>query len=245
MPEKKGPSQSMKEWASAVGDISHDQDKEDLIRAFKRSRADGYAAIKELNLPTFESTRHADLTDFLEQFDTYIPDEKKHQWFVLLEPKDKLRDERIRRIGLEKSDIKEFVSSALESAGATAEEFNVTWAEDHEHKYGGNIIIKKDGSILVEFIPGNQGDVAGGTFDPKDRMTVTRDQFLKTFKYSFEDESLREKMFDTIMRIPHTGKNRDMEFVPGYYEFMMVERDEKKGIEPIFIDYHGDDVFIK
>lgn len=152
---------------------------------------------------------------------------------------------RYRKGGLASSDIRGFVESAISENNLNPEEFDVWIADNYPQIYGDNIIISTDGNVLAEFIHGNQGVMAEGRYNPAEhgeRYIVTRDPYTNSFRYSWDDAEapdgapLRELLHQTIMSIPHEGEGREMQFRPGYYEFMLTDKTGSGQLQPNFID---------
>ena len=107
--------------------------------------------------------------------------------------------------------------------------------------FGGTTVVDQKGSVYFEFIEGNQTPVGKG--DANIKYIVFRDENFGSFKYNFENEEIRKLALEAIMQIPHQGEGRDMKFMPGYYEMVIAQRDEKSKPEPFFLDYRDNGAY--
>ncbi len=118
MPNKPG---GMGGYARELGKHPLSGDIKKVADAFARPRSEGYEALEKLGLPCLE--RYSDSADTLiKEFDTRIPQDKEHKWFVALDPKDgTAHTERVRQQGLDRDGIVTFVEEQLRTFGATPE----------------------------------------------------------------------------------------------------------------------------
>ncbi|MBI2038195.1 MAG: hypothetical protein HYT15_04735 [Candidatus Magasanikbacteria bacterium] len=218
-----------------------------MVNALKRDKFYGWKKLEELNLPRYE-LKTAALTDFLKDAPGMLPTDKNKDWFVLLEPRK--GGMRHRKRNLKSDGIMDFINKTINENNLEINNYDVAISESLPQEYGGNIIIDKEGKILVEVSKGGQGVVSEGSHDEEKHgklFTVRRDQFTDSFKYSWKDGeetdgvALREAVNKTIMSIPHEGEGREMKFTPGYYEFHLVKKDDKQDLEPIFVDCREDE----
>lgn len=243
------PDMSMRGWGKALEQHAGSQPNLDsLSAALTAPRSVGWERLDALNLPRY-TVRTFPLSEFVKHIDTALPGDGTQLWFVLMERHDG-GPGRYRKPGLTRSEVKQFVADTIATYHIDTAEFDASVTENYPQIYGGNIVINKDGYILAEFHKGNQGVIADGSFDTEKHgqlYKVTRDPILGTFKYSWEDSRdtddvlLREKIYQTLMHIPHEGEGRDTVFTPGYYEFALVRKDADKDLEPIFLDCRNDD----
>lgn len=222
-----------------------------MVEALKADRFKGWKRVEQLGLPRYE-LKTSSLDSFLENFAEIIPKDEKRDWFVLLEPRK--GGMRYRKTLLKSSEIVDFVETTVSDNNLDASNYDIAISESLPQEYGGNIIIDKNGKILAEISKGGQGVVAEGTHDQEKHgnlFTVRRDQFLGSFKYSWEDGeetngvALRAAVNKTIMSIPHEGEDREIKFTPGYYEFHLVRKDGEEGLQPVFVDCRQDEVLTK
>lgn len=103
--------------------------------------------------------------------------------------------------------------------------------ESHEQRFGGNILVDEDGRAVVEFRRGNQGPISAGSVIPEYR--AWQDPFTGTWKYSFEDTTLRQQVQDMMRHLPHDGT----EYLSGLYEFHLISENDDDLLQPKFIDY--------
>lgn len=254
MSEKKLGMQDFAEELRKKGNLSDDESK--IVKAFSRPREVGYAEVKRLNLPTLDTyTNSAD--ELLSKFEEYIPQDREHNWYVGLDPKENSKSkERIRIHSVQTDKIVESVKKKLLEIGADSTDYMMTIAETYPHEYGGTIVVKKDGEVYGEFVEGNTSLISQGLSKSENIYRVVKDSYTNTFKYYKsekdiplgDDESsmkIKDAFWKTMKCIPHDGINREIEFEPGYYEFALVKKASNKDLEPIFIDYSADEVFIK
>jgi hypothetical protein len=226
-----------------------------MVDALKAPKTVGQKFLESFHLPRYERAT-LPLKDFLEDPEKFISKDANRKWFVLLELKK--GGQKFRDTSLKSSEIMDFVNKTISEKSLEKEDYNITISETLPQEYGGNIIVDKDGKLLVEISKGDvtkgesaQGIISEGTHDPEKHgklLTVRRDEFLNSLKYSWEDGEetngipLRETVYKTIMSIPHEGEGRELKFVPGYYEFHLVRKEEGKDLEPMFVDCRQDEI---
>ncbi|MFA6424114.1 MAG: hypothetical protein WCV83_02240 [Candidatus Magasanikbacteria bacterium] len=239
---------NMYAWGKALGSVdTPDKNRVDNVRelsnALGASRFSGWDRIQKLGLPN-DVPRICSLEHLLNSPEEILPEVGDSDWFVLLEPKKK-DGMRYRKTPLKREEILEFVKSTINQHELNVGDYDVSIVEMRPQKYGGNIIVDPKGRILAEISSGGQGVVADGTHDVKkhgEMFVARRDELSGLFKYSWEDGEatdgvpLRELVYKTIMNIPHEGEGRDLKFLPGYYEFKLVDKRREDGLEPVFID---------
>lgn len=221
-----------------------------MIDALKAPKTVGQKLLDKLHLPRYELIVMP-LEDFLDNTEKFISKDENRKWFVLLELKK--GGQKYRETSLKSSEIITFVEKTINEKGLEKKDYNITISETLPQEYGGNIIIDKEGSLLVEISRGGQGVVSEGTHDEENikhgkLFTVRRDNFLGSLKYSWEDGEetngvpLWEVVYKTIMSIPHIGIGRDIKFSPGYYEFHLVRKNGVKDLAPMFVDCREDEL---
>ncbi len=245
MSDKPKVEASMAAWGKGLENLG--VSNTDMVDALRASKFDGWKKLKELNLPRYEMVATS-LEDFLENSEKFLPKDDNRVWFVLLEPKN--GGMRHRKRMLKSEEIMNFVNTTISENNLEINSYDIAISESSPQEYGGNIIIDKEGKILVEISKGGQGIVSEGTHDTAEHgqlFTVRRDQFTDSFKYSWEDGeetdgvALREAVNKTIMSIPHEGAGREMKFTPGYYEFHLIKKEGEKDLEPKFVDCRQDE----
>lgn len=102
-------------------------------------------------------------------------------------------------------------------------------------------MVDNDNNVYFEFIEGNQTAVAKGNADIQ--YIVFRDKFTKSFKYSFDNKEVRKLAYNSIINVPHSGEEREMKFLPGYYELVIAQKNENSNPQTIFIDYRDNDAY--
>ncbi|MDD4332589.1 MAG: hypothetical protein PHT51_00565 [Patescibacteria group bacterium] len=217
---------NINDWAKALEKVNPK-----LSAALNEDRSIGIKNLKKLNLPRYKDN-HLALTDFLQDPQKGIKNLKTTTFAFNLIPLEKNMP---RNGGYDKNidQIISFVNQRI----AKEEQINydIIISQYFENIYGGNIIVGEDGKALTaEFKKGGQSDIARGKIIPE--FSVTRDPYTDSFRYSFTDEKLRELIYKSILTVPHEGEGRDMKFIPGYYEFVIIQKDEKSPMEVLFID---------
>ncbi len=234
----------MRQFADAIRDTGPLSDPlRRIVRAFERPRSEGYEAVEQSGLPSL-SRYSMSADEMLERFDGMISGERDHMWYVGLDPKKETKDaERIRIHSISKEKIVNAVNSKLASLGRDASEYTMTVAETYKHEYGGSVAIQKNGVIHAEFVRGNPGVVSQGIADIHEMYRVFRNEYSSKFRYAMGKDSSSEVEFDeqakqsflkTMKCIPRKGR----EYEPGYYEFVIVDKEGNGYLQPFFIDYN-------
>ena len=231
--EPKKIGRNINDWAAALEEVD-----EASASKIDEPRSVGFEGVERLNLPRYKR-REVPLGEFLASPDETFAEIGSEKFYVTLLPKrNDLR--RVRKSGLSKEDVLGFVHSEI--SNNEIDDYSLIIQEYFDNLYGGNIVVNPSGQIYIEFKTGKQGEIADGTATPE--FTAKRDRFLKAFEYSFEDTHLREIIYKTILSIPHSGEAREMEFPVGYYEFVIVQKNEDLPVEPIFIDYRENPAYL-
>lgn len=231
---------NMMAWAQALEGLKTFTRQDDLKRfakALREPRLTGWKRVKELGLPN-DTPEIFPLTVFLRNPEFFLP-KRPGKWLVLLEPK-KINEMRYRKASLETNEIFCWIKDVIEKNNLNSEFYDLALGETHQSEYGGNIIITHEGKILIEFTKGGQGVISEGKHNQAEHgelFLVRRDEHMGSFKYSWADEDgkpTRESIYKVLMKIPHNGTGRDRQFLPGYYEFQLIDRGN--GLEPLFFD---------
>jgi hypothetical protein len=225
--ETSGP--NINDWAEAVRPI--DEAFADRIGI---PRQEGYRAGAEIGLPMPDS-RTLSLPDFLMSPNEHLQQFDSECYIVALLPHD-ANLPRVSTARLDSNDIISLVHDKVPEA--VRDSYDIRLMPYYDVKYGGNIVANPNGTMHVEFRQGLPGPVAYGTETPP--FSASRDQFLHSFKYSFEDEDLRKQISEVIAHIPHSGEARETQYHPGYYEFIVVDKGDKAPLKTLFIDYRHD-----
>jgi hypothetical protein len=200
-------------------------------------RLEGFNALERLSLPRYKQAT-LPLPDFLKHPDEHFDNIGSEKFWINLPPK-RQELQRYRQINLERAGIIEFINEHVPDASHF--EYNIHLSEYFDNIFSGNIVINSAGDVVGEMVTGVQSPLATGEKTPE--FTMKRDPFTKIFKYSFEEESLRRAMWKTMLAIPHDGEGRELECTPGYYEFVLIKRDEQAPLEPIFLDYSNSPIY--
>lgn len=201
-----------------------------MAASLETDRVSGFRAVENMGLPHYER-RMIPLDEFMDNPELFAGDMDCDTFYVTLVPK--MCGRRFSEADLDVSHVISFVREHLDEKDYTC--YNMALQQYFDNKFGGNIIVNKDGSLLAEFRRGRQGPIGSGTEIPE--FYITRNMFTNSFRYSFESPELRQLLYSTFLIMPHEGEGREMRFVPGYYEFVIVN---KRGrLKPVFIDYKG------
>jgi hypothetical protein len=228
---------NINDWTQGLKSISKDEKLLLLAKELTEPREKGLAKLKEMNLPQPQQFL-VPAYEFLQNPEKYLIRLESEKVYISLNPKRK----DLPRYRVPYVSIDEAITFAKENlAKVELKEYEVLGLQFLENIYGGNIVINPDGKIVIEFRHGQQGPVATGAETPE--FLVHRDTFTLSFKYSFEDPELRQEIYQTLLKIPHKGEGRDIEFTPGYYEFALVRQDDKSPLRPWFFDYKDDKAY--
>jgi hypothetical protein len=229
MPEK-SQKYSIEEWGNKL-----EQLEPGLGSEFLGKKEKSIEMLEKLDLPRYK--KHiVPLKEFLDDPKAVTGDLETDRFSVVLIPVNP-------KLGkFAKWDIN--LDAAVEFArknipDSQIEEYKIAVHQFFPNQYGGNIVISKAGKINIEI--GSQSEIAYGTATPE--FTAESEDFTGSMRYSFEDEKLRAAIYRTLQSIPHEGEKRETKYNPGYYEFLLVKKDEARDLEPIFWDYKDEEAF--
>lgn len=197
----------------------------DLARQLNRSREAGWQALEDLDLPRYKRVV-VSAGEFLDDPQAAVAEIPSKRLFVFLQPKEGLP---VRKTKLTLEEAVEFVHT---TAGEHPEAWEAHISETEEEKYGGTIVVKKDGYAIIEMTAQGQGGVSAGTVTPE--LRAWQDHLTGLWKYGFEDVGLRRLVQYVMREVPH----EDREYLPGFYEFHVVQPDKDEPLEVKFIDYN-------
>ena len=197
----------------------------DLARKLDRPRQAGWDALEELDLPRYVRV-HISVEEFLDDPAKTTAEIPSKRLFVFLQPKEGLP---VRKTKLT---LEEAVAFVRQTVGEHPENWEADIAETEEEKFGGNIVVKKDGRAIIEMTTQGQGGVSAGTVTPE--LRAWQDHLTGLWKYDFEDVELRRLVQDIMREVPH----EDREYLPGLYEFHVVQPEENDPLEVKFIDFN-------
>lgn len=227
-----GAGRHVDDWARAM-----DSKQPASAEFLYEDRANGFREVERLGLPRYVR-REVNLADFLENQGVYFRNLEREKYFITLIPKQKVK-RRISKWDAGREEVLHFIAENIDDRDAR--EYTLVIQEYFENLFGGNIIIgAEENQVYVEFKSGSPSEISDGTVVTE--FFVTRDTHTGSFQYSFEDEGLRRIIYQALISIPHEGQGRDMRFLPGYYEFVIVKDDEKK-VRPIYLDYKDKSVY--
>ena len=197
----------------------------DLARQLNRPREAGWQALEDLDLPRYKRVV-VSAEEFLADPQAAVVEIPSKRLFVFLQPKEGLP---VRKTKLTFDEAVEFVR---ETVGEHPENWESHISETEEEKYGGNIVVKKDGRAIVEMTTQGQGGVSAGTVTPE--LRAWQDHLTGLWKYDFDNVELRQLVQEIVRQVPHEKR----EYLPGLYEFHVVQPEANDPLEVKFIDYN-------
>ncbi|MBI4435526.1 hypothetical protein HY630_02545 [Candidatus Uhrbacteria bacterium] len=210
----------MAAWAKGLK-----KDWPDLANVFGRPREAGWKALEDLDLPRYERVV-VSAAEFLGNPDAVADKIPSRRLFVFLQPTEGLP---VRKTKLTREEAVAFVR---ETVAEHPEAWAVHVSETEDEVYGGNIDVRKDGRAIVEMTIHGQGGVSAMKVDPEIR--AWQDPLTGLWKYNLEDSQVRQVIQDVMHAVPHEKR----EYLPGLYEFHVVQPEADGPLEVKFIDYH-------
>jgi hypothetical protein len=220
---------NINQWAGALR-----ESKPDLAEHLDEPREVGYENLEKWDLPRVP-LNVVDLEDFLCFPEEFVKIFGVERVVVNLCPERKGLA-RYAKVGVTATELADFIKNQIreEDVDQYRAYMMPYWPE---RSYSGNVVVNPDGKMLMEFREGDPGPVASGRETPP--YAVWKDKTDPTFSYSFEDQSLRERMYQTFRSIPHDGQ----EYLPGYYEFIWCKVSEEEQERLFFIDYRDNPAY--
>lgn len=202
----------------------------------------GREGLKKLGLPHFKKIDPTPLSDFLQTPEKYFQQLEIPEYHVSL--LSDVENKRRLRLGyLDRQGVLDFVHENV-----TADEegkFTILIGEIKENVYSGNIIINKDGSLILEAAGPNVNhiDLVTGKVTPNffaERVGPDKEieWWLRrgTHRLDIEPVSLELALHETLEAIPN--------LCPGYYEFVLIQNgDDPTNLSPIFIDFRDKNIY--
>lgn len=235
---------SMTEWTIRL----ERQGMGEAARGVDANRAAELAMLAALGLPHYRRLE-VPAADALYDAASLLASMPRDGYFTILSP-NKPGSERFRQYVTTAADLAAFIVSRL---GNQPADYTAIIQENFEHKYGGNIVCLPGGEVYGEVMPGQLGHnlVVSGQSRPQEHITLHKDIFTDRFGYSTDNVSLREGLWRTLQCLPR-GTTDDhapeyaqrAPFVPGYYEFFLVQRTPGAPLEPIFNGYSAQPAFV-
>lgn len=220
-PQKERIGTGMNAWSKGL-----ESSTPDLARQLDRPREAGWQALEDLDLPRYKRRINISASEFLRDPQASVAEIPSKRYFVFLQPKEGLP---VRKTKLTFDEAVEFVQ---ETVGEHPEKWEANIAETEVEKYGGNIVVKKDGRAIIEMTTQGQGGVSAGTVTPE--LRAWQDHLTGLWKYGFDDVELRRLIQEIMRQVPHEKR----EYLPGLYEFHVVQPEENDPLEVKFIDYN-------
>jgi|GEM_PF-1759390 len=209
----------------------------DFANKIDENRKIGFYNLEKFDLPRYKH-KNLSLKEFLSNSSKFLEELESDIFYISLIPKNPdLKREG--RAGLRSGEVIDFINHFVPESDM--ENYDVAIEQMFNNVFGGSIVVDPKGNVYFEFIEGNQTAVSKGNAEIK--YIVFRDVHVSSFKYSFEDEHIRKIAFEAIMNIPHKGEGREMQFLPGYYEMVIAQRDNTTKPETKFLDYRDNDAY--
>ncbi len=225
--------ENINSWAQSLKEASCE-----LGNGLYQNKAEQYRKLQETSLPQYNRIENVEVSYFLDNPESAVSELSSERFFISLIPK-KEGMPRYGKAGLDVDQVVSFIKEKLDLDDIN--KYQITINEYFENLFGGNLVVGQQGDVYIEFKRGEQTDIARGKIVPE--FIVTRERFTESFRYSFQDEDIRRIIFMALLSVPHEGKGRRLRFMPGYYEFVVVRRDEESIPETIFIDYSDNSLF--
>ncbi len=220
---------SLKDWSIAIDKFKI---KNNII-AILDFKEDPYFFLKENHLPVYKRLIIR-LEDFLSNYTNYFTLLNSDKCYLSCYSSKNSILMPIRIKDIDKKDILAFIKKNIKSKEVV--EYNILIQEYYNNIYSDNCIIYTNGRVIVEVVYGDQRKLDYWEVNPD--FIIEYNPYLNNFKYSFENSKLRILLYNTIMKIPHSGVERNLKFIPWYYAFSLVKKTNESPIEPIFFDYH-------
>ncbi len=203
-----------------------------------QNKTEQYQKLKKTGLPQYNKVENVEISCFLSNPEAVVSSLDSQRYFVSLIPKKQTMP-RYGKAGIDVNQIVDYIKENIDLKNQT--EYQITINEYFENLFGGNMVMGQHGEVYVEFKRGEQTDIARGKLVPE--FIVTRERFTKSFRYSFQDKDIRKTIFMALLSVPCEGEGRNLRFMQGYYEFVIIRRSEKSLPEVIFIDYSDNPLF--
>lgn len=183
----------------------------------------------ELGLPHYTHFR-VSVESFLKDPNKLLSPLKMPPLFVFLNNKKGAIE---RRPNLSHEQAIAFVQEATNSA---PDQWEVFVSENLEQVYGGNISVNREGTARIELRRGEQGPISAGTTEAGELLRAWQGPLTHLWKYDFDDPNQRALVQSVMHEVPHEKR----EYLPGLYEFQLVDTQADGVLEPRFVDYRSD-----
>jgi hypothetical protein len=218
----------MQSWATELSNSGLKRDAGEFLM----SRVASYERLTRLGLPTVPYV-WAPLEQFLTEPTVYIARLRCESVRAIVEPDGFAHG--LPTIRKTQPNLNTLTSELRQEVpSCSVDRYSILLKEFIPEAIGGTFLIGSDGSIVAEF------SNLGGTsiqLDGIPAFRMWRDPFLDCFRYSFDDPTMRKRIFDALQEIPHTGRGRDAQFKAGYYEAILARREGESGYTLYFDDY--------
>ena len=220
-------------YISSIG-TSQEQSISELLD--KHSKSEIEEIMKKIGLTTFKSIS-LNKIEFLNNPKNYFNQLPSKLYFV--EIKSSLSLEKKRSFNLNAQETLDFVNSFKHFD-------KVTIRENYLNIFSGTIIVSPNNkTVYIEMVKGNLTNLLHNS---KLDFYAIRDDFLHTFKYNVDDLDIKKIIIKVLEHIPSPNLLYEpidfkREFLSGYYEFIIVDKEDNHGLQPVFWDYNQNKVF--
>ena len=225
---------NINDWALKLKEIG---DKVDFAKRIDEHRSVWFENLKKFNLPQIQ-TYTTSLLSFVLDPNPWFEKIWNDKCYFSLMPNTNL----MRRFGgrdVTRQNLLAYIDQKI--PGPNVKYYDIMIGPFSENIIWWNIIINRNWTFIFEFKKWTQTEIAKWTVESHELHFVKRDDFLDTFNFSFEDEYLRNVSHKALMKVPHHWRWRNIQFMPGYYEVVVVD---KNWIPTVyFLDYRDNDAY--
>lgn len=190
----------------------------------------------QIGLPIFRSL-FLSTSDFLEDPTNYCDQLRSRMFFVEME--SSTSSEKKRDFNLTPEEVIVFTTNhrSLDK---------MILKENYLNIFSGTIVIREDKKVVYMEMVG--GALTRLLHNGEVDYIATSDDFLHTLKYNSGNQDIKKIMIRTLEHIPspdliNEPMNFNREFLPGYYEFIIVDKEDGYGLQPVFFDYNNNPAF--
>jgi hypothetical protein len=227
---------SLRDWEFAMGEDHKISGISDSLCSPMYLR---FARLKALQL-LFTPIVSIEASSLLQTPEHYLRMVPGEYLFPFIEPIREVKD--VKQFRAKKIERETLISVVRETIGKSDPSlWMVTLQRSYTLLFNGNIIVRRDGSVIGEFTAGT-----GSPSQQKSQIDcrVSRDLFLGTFKYTNSDEVTRRSIAKAIAALPGVGSGRQKEYQRGYYEVGLGVDEDSGRVLPLFYDYRDEPFFV-
>lgn len=235
---------SLRGWSAAFEDLNDPLFSRNLVRELQIPMAERYQKLQAAGL-----LHHTVLTvradKFLDNPGEYLAKLPGERLFPFIEPQPyNAQLPRFHNRVVPHSDIVEKVKNTIGKLDPAT--YMITLQPAYSILYTGNVIVRKDGTLIAEFCKGT--DIPSRQHAPI-AARVTRDPLTGIFRWNnpqstAEAEEMRATLFEAIKAIPGEGQGRNCVHQRGYYELALGRDPTCNSVIPLFFDFRTDSFFV-